>query len=92
MEYQVLHVAYSKFGHPTEATINYKGLECYLVWNKKSLPSLEWSSFVDDNYIPCSASQLFFKDTTIDCSIDKPMFDRFIKLMEKELLGIDLGN
>lgn len=89
--YQVLHVGFNKFGHPLEATINYGGRETYLVWNRKAIDALEWAKYIDDNYIPCRADQLFFADT-IGCSIDKPIFDRFIALIKEEILGIDLGN
>ena len=88
-QYQVLHVAFNKFGHPLEATVNYGGIETNLVWNAKGIDSLEWAKYIDDNYIPCKANQLFFADT-IGCSIDKPIFDRFVFLMKDEILGIKL--
>lgn len=90
-KYQVMHIGYSKFGFPTECIINYSGLGVNLVWNKRSLPDLEWAKTVDENYIPCFANQLTYADT-IGSSIDQSMFDRFIKLMQNEILGIDLGN
>lgn len=90
-KYQVLHVGFNKFGHLMEMTVNYHGLQSDLVWNKKSLPALDWAKIVDENYISLRADQLFFADT-INCSIDKEMFDRAVRLLKDEILGIDLGN
>lgn len=90
-KYQVLHVKFNIFGHLMEMTVNYHGLESYLVWNKESLPVLDWAKIVDENYIPLMADQLFFADT-IGCSIDQEMFYRAVDLVKDEILGINLGN
>jgi hypothetical protein len=90
-KYDLLDVRFDSCGYPTEATVDYYRLQYHLVWNEKRLPAEDWSRIVDENYVPVRANQLVYNDRRLDCSLDLPHFQRFVQIMQAEIMGINVN-